>query len=87
LDTVEAEVRELVRHRGLDPFADSAAVRRLVDEVVTDYDERSLTSSLPPCARPTFGGRGRSTTRSPASGRSSDTSTTLNSKKSGSTSG
>ena len=48
VDTVEAEVRELVRRRGLDPFEDRAAMRRLVDEVVTDYDERALTSSLPP---------------------------------------
>ncbi len=48
VDTVEAEVRELVRRRGLDPVADRAAVRRLVDEVVADYDERALTSSLVP---------------------------------------
>ena len=46
--TVEAEVRELVRRRGLDPVADRAAVRLLVDQVVADYDDRSLTSSLPP---------------------------------------
>ena len=45
---VEAEVRELVRRRGLDPIEDRAAMRRLVDEVVSDYDERALTSSLPP---------------------------------------
>lgn len=50
VDTVEAEVRELVRRRGLDPIADRAAVRRLVDDVVTDYDDRALTSSLPPLA-------------------------------------
>jgi pilus assembly protein CpaF len=48
VDTVESEVRELVRRRGLDPIADRAAVRRLVDEVVTDYDDRALSSSLPP---------------------------------------
>ena len=47
-ENVEAEVRELVRRRGLDPIEDRAAMRRLVDEVVTDYDERALTSSLPP---------------------------------------
>lgn len=47
---VEAEVRELVRRRGLDPIEDRAAMRRLVDEVVADYDERALTSSLPPLA-------------------------------------
>ena len=48
VDTVELEVRELVRRRGLDPIQDTAAVRRLVDEVVADYDERALTSTLPP---------------------------------------
>jgi pilus assembly protein CpaF len=45
---VEREVRELVRRRGLDPAHDQAAVRRLVDEVVTDYDDRALASTLPP---------------------------------------
>lgn len=44
---VEDEVRELVRRRGLDPLTDAPAVRRLVDDVVSDYDERSLVSSLP----------------------------------------
>jgi pilus assembly protein CpaF len=47
VDVVEDEVRELVRRRGLDPTAEPAAVRRLVDEVISDYDERSLTGSLP----------------------------------------
>ena len=45
---IEREVRELVRRRGLDPASDTAAVRRLVDEVIADYDERTLVSSLPP---------------------------------------
>ncbi len=45
---VEDEVRELVRRRGLDPATDSTAVRHLIDEVVTQYDERTLTSKLPP---------------------------------------
>ena len=49
-DAVEADVRELVRRRGLDPVADRVAMRRLVDEVVTDYDDRGLTSDLPPLA-------------------------------------
>jgi pilus assembly protein CpaF len=48
LAVVEDEVRELVRRRGLDPAVDAAAVRRLVDEVVADYDERTLTGHLPP---------------------------------------
>ncbi|HEU0102765.1 MAG TPA: ATPase, T2SS/T4P/T4SS family, partial [Mycobacteriales bacterium] len=34
----------------LDPVADRTAVRRLVEDVVADYDDRSLTSSLPPLA-------------------------------------
>lgn len=52
VDTVEAEVRELVRRRGLDPIEDRAAVRRLVDEVIAEYDERSLTSTLAPLPDP-----------------------------------
>jgi hypothetical protein len=52
VDTVEAEVRELVRRRGLDPIVDQPAMHRLVDEVVSDYDERALTSSLPPLPDP-----------------------------------
>ncbi|HEX4654168.1 MAG TPA: ATPase, T2SS/T4P/T4SS family [Mycobacteriales bacterium] len=45
---VEHEVRELVRRRGLDPATDAASIRRLVDEVIAEYDERTLTSALPP---------------------------------------
>jgi pilus assembly protein CpaF len=47
VDTVEAEVRELVRRRGLDPVQDRLAMRRLIDEVVLDYDERALSSTMP----------------------------------------
>ena len=49
---VEDEVRELVRRGGLDPIADPSAVRRLVEEVVADYDERSLDGSLPGLSSP-----------------------------------
>lgn len=45
---VEDEVRELVRRRGLDPVRDPLGARRLVEDVVADYDERSLTGLLPP---------------------------------------
>ena len=44
---VEDEVRELVRRRSLDPTAEPSAVRRLVDEVVADYDQRSAGGLLP----------------------------------------
>jgi pilus assembly protein CpaF len=47
ISVVEDEVRELVRRRGLDPVADPGAVRRLVDEVISEYDERSLSGTLP----------------------------------------
>lgn len=45
---VEDEVRELVRRRGIDPAVDTAAMRRLIDDVIADYDERSVTGALPP---------------------------------------
>jgi len=48
VDAVELEVRELVRRRGIDPFQDRLAVRRLIEDVVADYDERTLTSTLSP---------------------------------------
>jgi len=44
---VELEVRELVRRSGVDPVRDGAAVRRVVDKGLTDYDERSLSGGLP----------------------------------------
>src|SRR3954453_15429990 len=47
---IEGEVRELVRRRGLDPSADVAAVRRLVEEVVADYADPALSSVLSPVA-------------------------------------
>jgi pilus assembly protein CpaF len=46
--TVEEEVRELVRRRGVDPHRDDAAVvRDLVDEVLDDYEIRSHSARLP----------------------------------------
>lgn len=49
---VEDEVRELVRRRGLDPANDTVTIRRLVDDVVADYDERTLSGSLPTLSDP-----------------------------------
>jgi pilus assembly protein CpaF len=45
--TVEGEVRELIRRTGLDPAREPDAVQRLVDDAVTDYDERALHGGLP----------------------------------------
>jgi len=47
---IEREVRELVRRRGLDPATDTAAIRKIVDDVIADYDERTLSSAMPPVA-------------------------------------
>jgi pilus assembly protein CpaF len=47
ITVVEDEVRELVRRRGLDPTQDVVAIRRLVDDVIADYDERTLTGAMP----------------------------------------
>lgn len=49
---VEAEVRELVRRRGVDPALDPGAVARLIDEVVAEYQDRATTSPLPPISDP-----------------------------------
>jgi pilus assembly protein CpaF len=47
---VADEVRELIRRRGLDPVRDPSGVRTLVQDVVADYDERSVTGALPALA-------------------------------------
>lgn len=52
VEIIDAEVREAVRRQGLDPVGNPAAVRRLIDEIVTAYDERSLTRPLPPLGDP-----------------------------------
>jgi pilus assembly protein CpaF len=44
---VEGEVRELIRRTGLDPVRHQAEVGQLVDDVISDYDERSLHGGLP----------------------------------------
>jgi len=50
---VEGEVRELVRRRGIDPVAEPDVVRRLIDDVIGEYLDRAVTSSLPPLGDPT----------------------------------
>lgn len=45
---LEADVRELVRRRGIDPSTEPQAVTSLVAEAVTDYLDRAITSPLPP---------------------------------------
>jgi pilus assembly protein CpaF len=45
---VTDEARELIRRRNLDPGMDPGGMRRLVEDLVADYDERSLSGALPP---------------------------------------
>jgi pilus assembly protein CpaF len=52
VEIIDAEVREAVRRQGLDPVGNPAAIRRIIDEIVSAYDERSLTRQLPPLGDP-----------------------------------
>jgi pilus assembly protein CpaF len=45
---VADEVRELIRRLGVDPTYDSVALRRLVEDAVADYEDRSADGALPP---------------------------------------
>jgi pilus assembly protein CpaF len=56
-EIIDAEVREVVRRRGIDPVAERPAVERIVGDVVAAYDERSLSRSLPPLGDPGQMGR------------------------------
>lgn len=47
LETVEGEVRELVRRRRLDPARDEQDLRALIEDALADYDERALIGGLP----------------------------------------
>lgn len=47
VETVETEVRELIRRSGLDPVRETDEVADLVRAAVTDYDERSTHGGLP----------------------------------------
>ena len=52
VEIVDNEVRELIRRRGVDPAREPTVVRRLIDEVLSDYADRALTGVLPVLADP-----------------------------------
>lgn len=52
LDIIDAEVRETVRRQALDPLKEPAAVKRIIDDTILRYDERTLTQTLPPLGDP-----------------------------------
>ena len=49
---IGAEVRAIIRDRGLDPTTDPAVSRSVIDGVVGDYQARMLTARLPPLGDP-----------------------------------
>jgi len=51
-DIIENEVRDVVRRQALDPLTEHDAVHRIVRDVLTRYDERSLVATLPPLDDP-----------------------------------
>lgn len=57
VEIIDSEVRELIRRRGLDPWRDPGQIGSLVDEVIADYEDRSLSSSLPPMGDSRFAAR------------------------------
>lgn len=48
LGSIESDVREMVRRRGIDPAQDTTALSKLIDEAVADYDERAVLGAVPP---------------------------------------
>ena len=48
IEIIDAEVRDVVRREGIDPVADPGSIRTIVEQVVANYDERSLSRPLPP---------------------------------------
>ncbi len=46
--TVESRVREEIRRRGVDPVRDAEVVRGLIEEVLTEWEERALAGAVVP---------------------------------------
>ncbi len=52
VETLDQQVRALVRSEGVDPQRDAVVVRRIAESVVREHDERSLTGAVVPVADP-----------------------------------
>ena len=48
IETLDADLRAVVRAEGVDPQRDAPVVRRLASRVVGDHDQRSLTGAVLP---------------------------------------
>ncbi|WP_062208863.1 hypothetical protein [Demequina oxidasica] len=46
--TIEAQVRDQIRERGVDPLREAARVRDLVEEALEAWDERALIGAVAP---------------------------------------
>lgn len=47
VEIIRAEVRDLIRVRGIDPRSEARPTADVIDEVIRSYDERTLSGSLP----------------------------------------
>src|SRR3954451_20845080 len=52
IETLDADLRAVVRAEGVDPQRDASVVRRLAARVVGDHDQRSLTGAVLPVLDP-----------------------------------
>lgn len=52
VELLDGRVRELVRREGVDPQRETDVVRRFAEDVVRQYDERSLTGAVTPLPDP-----------------------------------
>jgi len=48
VETLDGQLREVVRHDGIDPQRDSSLVRRIAERLVAEHDQRSLTGAVSP---------------------------------------
>jgi pilus assembly protein CpaF len=48
IERIEAECRELVRTRGVDPAVDAPAVTAIAQQVIAAYRDRAISVALPP---------------------------------------
>jgi len=48
VETLDAQLRDVVRRDGIDPQGDSGLVRQIAERLVLEHDQRSLTGAVSP---------------------------------------